>query len=381
MIYFDNAATTYPKPYSVVEEVHSAITYYGGNPGRGGHDISMRVSEKIYSVRKMIAEFFHAQTQNVVFTSNCTSALNIAIKGTLKQGDHVIISCLEHNSVFRPIYKLASEGKITYDIAKVYVDTERTIASFKTLIQPNTKAIVCTHASNVTGEILPIASLGKLCQEKGILLIIDAAQTAGILPIDIQALNIDILCTAGHKGLYGITGTGLLVLNREMKLETLFEGGSGSISISPEQPDFYPDRMEAGTLNTVGILSLGAGISFINRIGINNIYEHEFQLCNYLYREFSSINNVILYTQNFLKNKYAPVVSFNIKNIPSDKTIALCNQAQFALRGGLHCAPLTHEHYKTTDLGMVRFSPSYFSKKTNVDKFVKFIRYINKNQP
>lgn len=211
MIYLDNAATTFPKPKGVVDSVRSAVEFYGGNPGRGGHNFAMRVSEKIFGVRKKVATLFcdGISPTRVIFTSSCTMALNIAIKGVAKRGDHIITSCLEHNSSIRPIRKLAADNIITYDIAKVMPTVEQTVEHFRALINANTKAIVCTHASNVTGEILPIAEIGRICKENNIVFIVDAAQTAGIIPIDMQGMFIDILCTAGHKGLYGITGTGI----------------------------------------------------------------------------------------------------------------------------------------------------------------------------
>ncbi len=378
MIYFDNAATTFPKPNSVIQQVNSAIINYGGNPGRGGHKFSMRASEKIYEVRKKVALFFNTQPQNIIFTSNCTMSLNIAIKGILKQGDHVITSCLEHNSVIRPIHKLSCDSNITYDIANVYDNDEQTVNSFKSLIKENTKLIICTHASNVTGVILPIKKIGEMCKKKGILFLVDAAQSAGVLPIDIQKMNIDILCTAGHKGLYGITGTGLLILKNEILLNTIIEGGTGSISVQLEQPDFYPDKLESGTLNTVGIFSVGAGIDFINQTSLEKIYQHEFKLCEYLYKKIIHFDNVELYVNDYVLFKNAPIVSFNIIDSMSDTVVRYFDENGFALRGGLHCAPLAHQKYGTLNTGMVRFSPSIFTKEQSVDNFVKIIRNISK---
>lgn len=385
MIYFDNAATTFPKPKIVMDSVNSAISNYGGNPGRGGHKFVMRVSEKIYGVRKSVAEFFNPtdpQPQNVVFTCNCTMALNLAIKGVLKDGDHAIISHLEHNSVIRPVYKLSTLNDITYDIADVYENnSEKTIASFKSLIKKKTKAIICTHASNVSGHIMPIKEIGKLCKENNIIFIVDAAQTAGVLPIDMKNMNIDILCTAGHKGLYGITGTGILILNKDILLNTLFEGGTGSLSVELDQPDFYPDRLESGTANTAGIFSIGAGIDFIKSVGIENIYTHELNLCNYLYNNLIQMDNIRLYLNRCALYKNVPVISFNINGIASDVVIEALDKMGFALRGGLHCSPLAHEHYGTLDMGMVRFAPSVFTKKSSVESFVKVLRDISKKNP
>lgn len=380
MIYLDNAATTFPKPRVVIESVHRAVEFYGGNPGRSGHSFAMRVSEKIYMVRKTVADMFgdSLMPEQVIFTSNCTSALNMAIKGSVTRGDHVIISSVEHNSVFRPIYKLKADGIITYDIATVYDDSTQTVAKFESLINPRTKAIVCMHASNVSGVVLPIAKLGALCKKYGILFIVDAAQTAGVIPINMNDMNIDILCTAGHKGLYGITGTGVMIVRGNRHLTTLIEGGTGNLSAIPEQPEDYPERMESGTLNTPGILSLGAGIGYINSIGIANLYAHEFAVCKRVFGELSRFSQIAMPISRFEPYKNMPVIAFNIGRMASEEAVAELNAAGFALRGGLHCSPLAHQHYNTIDTGMVRFSPSIFTSEQSIDAFLKTIRKLIK---
>lgn len=380
MLYFDNAATTYPKPKCVINAVNSALIHYGGNPGRAGHSMAMKLSEKIYEARKTVADFFNAEVQNVAFTQNCTMSLNIAIKGVLKDGDHVLCSCLEHNSVIRPIVKLHQDGKIIYDVVKVYEYDADTVNSFKAAIKENTKAIVCTHASNVSGQKLPIKELGQLCKENGLIFIVDAAQTAGVFPIDMQENNINILCMPGHKSLYGITGSGIVILNQIEKMNTILEGGTGSVSVELTQPDFLPDRLEAGTINTAGIFAIEAGIRFIQKIGIDKIYAHEFKLCNYVYQELKKIEIVKLYRDDYPKNKNAPIISFNIGNENSDNTVTALNKMNCALRGGLHCSPLAHEYYGTIDVGMARFSPSIFTRECEVEQFIKNIQNISKNK-
>lgn len=381
MIYFDNAATTYPKPIAVVRAAYNAIISYGGNPGRAGHAMSMRVSEAVFSVRRKAAEMFNTSSEQVIFTSNCTSALNTAIKGLVKDGDHVICSCLEHNSVYRPLYKLKKEERISFDIANVGQTKEDAIKSFSMLIKPNTKIIVCTAASNVTGRILPIAEIGELCREKGIIFIVDAAQSGGVLSIDMQAQNINALCLPGHKGLYGLTGTGLLLLNgiSPEQINTVFEGGTGSLSTQSDPPDFFPDRLEAGTINTVGILALGAGIDFVKAKTTEEIYKHEFLLCKAVYEQLSKIDGIQLYSDGFEKGTYLPIVSFNIRGMNSEDTASRLSEAGFALRGGLHCSPLAHDFYGTLDMGMVRFSPSAFTMERQVVEFLKNIRQMSKN--
>lgn len=381
MMYFDNAATTFPKPKSVVDSVNSAVLHYGGNPGRAGHNMAMRVSEKIYLIRKKVALTFNAEPQNVVFTQNCTMSLNIAIKGIMKENDHIICSCLEHNAVIRPIDKLHRDGKITYDIARVYSNDEETVNSFKQLINKSTRAIICTHASNVTGQKLPIKRLGQLCKENGLIFIVDAAQTAGVFHIDMKECNINMLCMPGHKSLYGITGSGILVLNDIDEVDTILEGGTGSLSVELVQPDFFPDKFESGTLNTVGILSIGAGLDFINQVGMDNIYMHEYKLCKYVYEKLREIKNVRLYSNDYEKGKSSPIISFNIGKESSDSIVAMLNNMNCALRGGLQCSPLAHGYYSTLNTGMARFSPSHFTKSYEVEQFVKNIQIISKKIP
>lgn len=385
MIYFDNAATTFPKPEGVLKAVTSAVTEYGGNPGRGGHDMAMRVSEKIYSVRKKAADFFHTAAENVVFTGNCTMALNMAIKGTLRAGEHIILSCLEHNSVIRPIYQMSRDSGVSYDIAEVYeYDEKSTVASFERLINKKTRAIVCTHASNVSGLVLPIRALAKLCRQYGLTFIADAAQTAGVLPIDMEKDGVDLLCMPGHKGLYGVTGSGMLLIadRPELRpLHTLLEGGTGSLSAQLDMPDFPPDRYEAGTVNTPGILSIGAGLDFVGSMGTERIYRHEFALCRRVFDALRKNPAMRFACQDLRYGENAPILAFNVGQLPSEELTGELNRRGFALRGGLHCSPLAHEHYGTLDSGMVRFAPSAFTKEAEVELFIRNIEAISKKFP
>lgn len=378
MLYFDNAATTYPKPASVLRAAACAITSYGGNPGRAGHNMAMRVSEKIYLTRCLIGEFFCCEPQNVVFTQNCTMSLNMAIKGLFSQGGHVLCSCMEHNSVLRPLTALKNENKLDFDIIYEAGSDDEIVKAFSEKIRPETKGIICTAGSNVTGKLFPTAALGALCKSKNILFVVDAAQSGGVLEIDMEKCNINALCMPGHKGLYGIAGSGLLLLRECPAIQTIFEGGTGSLSISPEQPDFMPDRLEAGTLNTVGILALNAGMNFIKKNGISNIYEHEYMLCKKVYDGLANMENVTLYQGNYEYRKYLPIVAFNICGVNSDITVAALNEKGNALRGGLHCAPLTHAFYGTQDCGMARFSPSIFNKEAEIVQFLKNVWSVSK---
>lgn len=357
---FDNAATTFPKPPEVRLAVEKAIVRYGSS-GRGSHPIALRGSELIYSARETIGNFFGAEPENVVLTANCTHALNIAIQGIAKQGGHVIISQLEHNSVLRPVYALAKAGKIRYSIATVMPKKTETLDNFARLIRPDTKAIICTIASNVTGQILPWKEIGTLCQEKNICFIADGAQACGLLPVNLKTDNINFLCTAGHKALYGITGTGLLISDGTFKLPPLMQGGSGSMSNLPEMPDFLPDSLEAGTLNIIGAASMKAGISFVQKKGIQNIFRTETALCDALCQRLENIPDSIIYRNP--ESEYVPIVSFNLKDRPAEEIASALGKKGFCLRAGLHCAPLAHYFMKTNEIhaGTVRFAPSVFS--------------------
>ena len=257
MIYWDNAATTWPKPMAVTEAMSRALTRYGANPGRGGHTMGMAASREVYRCRETAAEFFHLDNPGqVVFTLNCTMAMNMALKGILRTSGRVVVSDLEHNAVMRPLHVL-SPGRPIYDVAQVTPgDDDQTVEAFRRCITPFTRAIVCTHASNVFGVQLPIRRLGELAREHDLLFVVDAAQTAGVLPLDMEADHIDFLCVAGHKGLYGPMGTGMLLCGDRFQLPSFVEGGTGSQSLLYEQPDELPDRLESGTPNTPGILSL-----------------------------------------------------------------------------------------------------------------------------
>lgn len=372
MIYFDNAATTFPKPDSIKKAAVSAITSFGGNPGRSGHTYSIKAAQKVYEVRSLAADFFGASPENVIFTSNCTHSLNLAIKGILNDGDHVIISCLEHNSVSRPVYAM-SKKNITYSVAEVSDNDSITLKNFESLITPETKAIVCTLTSNVTGQILPFKAIAKLCKKHGICFIADGAQACGVIPVKLSD-GINILCCPGHKGLYGPTGTGLLVTDGKFHISPVFEGGTGATSNELEQTNFLPEELECGTVNTLGIICLGKGIEFINRLSLDTIHKYEENLCNYFIKQIKKIDGFKIYRND--KANYAPIVSFSYANLPSAQLSQLLSDNGFALRGGLHCASLTHNHLGTISCGTVRFSPSIFNNKDEVYKLVNILKKI-----
>ena len=280
MIYFDNAATTGKKPQNVIKATLTALSEYSANPGRSGHTLSVKTADAIYRIREKAANFFGATgAEKVVFTLNCTHAINCVIKGVLKKGDHVIVSTFEHNAVMRPLKKIGNP----YSEAKVSLfDDEETVEEFKRLIKPNTRMIICTGASNVFGKLLPIEKIGKLCAERGILFAVDAAQIAGVIPVNMQKMHIDFLCAAPHKGLYAPMGTGILIAEKYIE-NTVLEGGTGTNSAQLTQPEYLPERLESGTLNVPGILGIGAGIDFVNSIGLEKIYNYEMNLIRRLY--------------------------------------------------------------------------------------------------
>jgi cysteine desulfurase family protein len=376
MIYLDNAATTYPKPASVQNAVSRALVHLGANPGRAGHTMSMACSEEIYRCREAAAELFHAPgPECVAFTLNCTHAINYVVKGILRPGDHVVTSCLEHNAVARPLYALARNG-VSVTEARVYPgDDDATVRSFAEAIQENTILIVCTHASNVWGIRLPVERIAALAHQRGIRMAVDTAQSAGVLPIDMGA-GIDYLCAAGHKGLYGPMGTGMLLSADGSELSTLIEGGTGTNSAMPEQPSTMPDRMESGTQNMPGIAGLHAGIEFVRSKGTDVIYRHEMSVTRALYEKLASVRGVHLYTPEPSAPYYAPVLSFNVGDVPSEEIGRKLNEKGVAVRAGLHCAPAAHQFMGTLEQGAVRICPSVFTGNDDVSGFISSLRAI-----
>lgn len=377
MIYLDNSATTYPKPKTVVNSFEKSMVSYGANAGRGFYDMAIKTTEQIFCVRKKLCNFFGCENpENIVFTYNCTMALNMAIKGLAQKGGHFIISDLEHNSVLRTVEKLKQEGACDYSVAEIDSDDTQTIFNFANLIRKNTIAIICTGASNAFGIITPYKKLAKLAHKNKIEFILDAAQIAGVVPINVVDDNIDILCCAGHKGLYGPSGTGLMIINNEALMNTIIEGGTGSNSMSYQQPDVYPDRFESGTPNVQGIIALGKGVDFVNNVSINNIHNNEKKLIEYLYRKLQQINNISLYRGEY-KN-FVPILSFNVKGVHSEEVAQILSEYKIAVRAGLHCAPLAHKKMGTVECGTVRISPSFFTQKKDIDFLIKCVRKIAK---
>lgn len=378
MIYFDNAATSFPKPFSVVQAVQMSFFDICANPGRGGYKSAMKSAEMIYNARASAAQFFNAETENVIFTSGCTYSLNAAIKGLSRKGSHFVISDLEHNSVIRPLEKLKKSGLCDYSVAKVTSDSADTVNNFVNAFRKNTVAVICTLSSNVFGIMPPTQQIAQEAHKYGIMFILDAAQGAGCLPIDMKRCGADIICCAGHKGLYGPMGTGLIILSNNVRLNTLTEGGTGSNSEDLNQPSFSPDRFESGTPNVHGIAGLNAGIKFVADAKCENILLHENKIIKYIYDELKVCRNIALYTDFYDGIPKTPVLSFNVNSKRSEETAALLDEKGICVRGGLHCAPLAHKKFNTLGSGTVRITPSWFTGEDEAEFLVNCIKKIAK---
>ena len=376
-IYLDNAATSFPKPELVANSVNKAIKIYGANPGRSSYLMSQKTAEEIFNTRLKIANFFNLEKcENVIFTKNCTEAINIVLFSKLKEGDHIVISDLEHNSVLRPVHYLTKKG-VSYSIFRTYESDEETLSSLRSSIKNNTKLMLCTAASNVFGFKLPISKLCALCHIYEIETCIDAAQLAGIDRIDMKNQSIDYLCIPSHKGLYGIMGSGALLCSND-KLSPLSYGGTGTLSLNSEMPDFLPDMLESGTLNVPGILSMSAGIDFINSIGIDRIFTSELNKTIKIYNAFSDIKKVILYTNKPQKSTFVPLLSFNIKDKNCEEVAEFLSKYNICVRSGLHCSPLAHKKLGTLN-GTVRVSTSMFNTDKQIDFFINTIKKYTKS--
>ncbi|MCR5353854.1 MAG: aminotransferase class V-fold PLP-dependent enzyme [Clostridiales bacterium] len=374
-IYFDNAATTVNKPDCVINSAVFAMQNLA-NPGRSGHDLSLYAASEIFECRKEICRLFgYDKPENVIFTYNATYALNIAIKGFAKNNSHIIISSYEHNSVIRPVHALASDekNKISYSVFDASLEENALLCDFSSKIRPDTEIAVVTLASNVCGKIMPIAKISEICKKKGIILICDAAQGAGCVPVNIKSLGVDVLCFAGHKSLYGPQGVGGAVFCTDRKPKTLIEGGNGANSANPGMDGPMPESLEAGTLNTPGICALKAGIKYISKIGIEEIYERNLELIDRLTENLSSIQGVKLYG---LSSKRTPTLLFNVRDLSSEAVASILNENNVCVRSGFHCAPKAHMQLKTGENGAVRASLSFTNTKKEIDAFSYYISRI-----
>ena len=374
-VYLDNAATTFPKPPEVIQFMCDFYRTRGVNPGRTGFDLALEAEETLADARRTLTGFFGGNDPNrLVFSYNVTDALNLLISSVLAPGDHAITTCLEHNSVLRPMYMHRELGVdvdfVEFD-SKGYVDPE----DIARLIRSNTKLVVMNHGSNVIGTIQPVADVGRVCRERGVLFAIDAAQTAGLIPIDVAAMNVDVICFTGHKSLFGPSGTGGMYICEHVEISPCRAGGTGVMSALKTQPDAYPWRMEFGTVNTMGVAGLLAAQQWNEeRGGVGAIYEHEMRHACRLHDGLSAIDGVQLYCAD-LDHDHLPVFVFNIDGLPADQTGTFLDvEHDVITRTGLHCAPQVHEGIGTFDSnGTVRFSPGVYTTDEEVEKAIEAV--------
>ena len=375
MIYLDNAATTMRKPEAVVQAVTEALCTMG-NAGRGVHDAALDASRIIFETIMKLAEFFHAESpKQIVFTANSTESLNIAIKGILKAGDHVITTALEHNSVLRPLYEMEERG---VELTIIPSDKQGRICyeDFEKAIKANTKAIVCTHGSNLTGNLVDIARVGEIAHRHGILFVVDASQTAGVFSIDVQEMKIDILCFTGHKGLLGPQGTGGMYVREGLEVKPLLSGGSGVQTYSKTHPAQMPTALEAGTLNAHGLAGLRAAIIYLQETGIDAIRAKEQEQMWHFYQKVKEIPGITVYGDFNVKERCA-IVTLNVRAYDSSEVSdALFMHYGISTRPGAHCAPLMHEALGTVEQGAVRFSFSHYNTMEEIDQAVEALREL-----
>ncbi|HEY73757.1 MAG: cysteine desulfurase [Anaerolineaceae bacterium 4572_32.2] len=376
MIYFDNAATSWPKPPGVAEAMIHFLDEIGANPGRAAHRRAVEAGRIVYDAREAVAELFNAPDPlRVAFGSNVTESLNLALRGYLRPGDHVITSSMEHNSVMRPLRALEREG---VELTVVQCSPEGSLdpADVGASVRPNTAMIILNHGSNVVGTLLPVAEVGRICRQRDLLLLVDAAQTGGAYPVDVQADLIDLLAFTGHKSLYGPMGTGGLIVGERVdvaRLEPLKRGGTGSRSEHEQQPDFMPDMYESGTPNAVGLAGLAAGVRWVLERGVEEIRAHEVEIAQRLIGELQNIPGVTVYGSHAGEMQTA-TVSFNVAGIsPSEIGLRLDEEYDIMCRVGLHCAPAAHKTLGTYPAGAVRFGLGAFSTAEDVDEAVSVV--------
>jgi len=371
-VYLDNAATTYPKPEAVYTAMDRFAREVGGSPGRSGHHRSLEAGREVLLAREAVASLFGiADPSRVVFTKNATEALNLVIQGVLARGGHALITSMEHNSVWRPLEALARAGKASYSIVACDPDGMLDPARLEESLLPSTRLVVCTHASNVTGCLLPVADIAALCAEHGIPLLVDAAQTAGRYELDPESTGIQYLAFTGHKELFGPQGTGGLYIAPGWDIEPLLYGGTGSRSESSVQPDFFPDRCESGTLNAMGLAGLRAGIEFVSEKSLADIRRHEGELFERLLGGLLPLPGAVLYGPTEWERRVG-LVSFNIEGLTSSEVASRLDQAYgVCVRSGLHCAPLAHRTMGTLENGAVRAGFSYMNRAEDVDRLLE----------
>ncbi|MCX8130014.1 MAG: aminotransferase class V-fold PLP-dependent enzyme [Clostridia bacterium] len=380
MIYLDNAATSYPKPNRVYEEIDRCMREYCANPGRGGHAMSIASGKAVLEAREVICKFFSIKNpMQLCFTKNATESLNIAIKSCLRENIHVITTSMEHNSVIRPLKTLEKENGAEITIVKGDEYGEIDPDEVKKNIRKNTKLIALTLSSNVNGIVMPVKEIGKIARENEIIFLVDASQGAGVFNIDVEDMNIDMLAFPGHKGLLGPQGTGGLYAREGLDLKPIMQGGTGSNSENIFQPEIMPDLLESGTLNTPGIVGLGYGVDFISSFGLDNLKKYKYMLVNRFFEGLRDIRRIRIYSKNDME-KNSGIVAVNFDDIDSSEiSYALDKVYGIATRPGLHCAPLAHQTLGTVNSGIVRFSVGCFNTIEEIDITLEALREISQS--
>ncbi len=374
--YLDNAATSFPKPPAVARAISQCIDTYCGNAGRGSHKLSLLAANKIYDTREAICHLINApEPESIVFVPTCTYGLNLIIKGILKQGDHVLCSDMEHNSVYRPLERLKNEGVITYDtFSAISNDSsdDDIINEIKKKLRKNTKLLICTHQSNICSYSLPVDKIGELCKKNHVLFALDVAQSIGHYRLDVQEMNIALLSAPGHKGLYGPQGSAFVYVEPSISLSTLIEGGNGIYSLSPDMPDFAPERYEVGTLPLPSIVGLNEGVKFVKEQGLDAINQGEKELFCLLRDGLLNISGVTVHMPRHEGN----TLLFNLKHIPAERVCALLDEQNICVRGGFHCSALGHTSLGTKETGAVRASFGIFNNKKDIERLLSIINKI-----
>ncbi len=380
-VYLDHAATSFPKPPSVVAAVTDCMKRRGGNPGRGSHSLALDAAKEIYACREAAARLFGAEPDRVVFTLNTTHALNTAIKGIVGRYGHgkprVICSDMEHNAVYRPLYKLTAEGRIDFDVFSTFPaspvrNRNMILSSLASKVRPDTRMVVCAHASNICSAVLPIGEIGRFCRRRGLFFVVDGAQSAGVLDLNVDKMGIDALCVPGHKGLMGPQGTGMLILGKGVTLDTLMEGGNGMDSLRGEMSEDAPERYEAGTLQTPVIAGLRAGIEFVESVGVEAIREHERVLGVKLRDALTELPKVKVYAPD----REGGVVLFSVEGYTSEEVGQRLDREGICVRPGFHCSALGHGTLETPDGGAVRASLGWFSKERDVEALWRVVKEL-----
>ncbi len=374
-VYLDNAATSFPKPARVIEAVDDCIKNYCSNPGRSSHSLSLKSAEKVYECRERVASYFGSKSpERVIFTHNCTYALNMAVKGLVELSDHILISDMEHNSVYRPVSALARYGCVEFDVFSTIKDGKPLSAdeirhSILTKIRPGrTKMLICSHIPNIASTVRPLEAIGDICRKNGIFFIVDAAQSAGHIGINMKNANIDILCAPAHKGLFGLQGCGFLILGEDCpRLATLVEGGNGVASLEELMPDLPPERYESGTLPTPSIVALSEGIRFISELSPKEISRHEIMLCN---RLANALTSPQIRANIYLPDSVGAVMLFNVPGHSAEEIGSALAKNDICVRTGFHCSALGHQALGTSN-GAVRASFGFFNKPEEVDAVYK----------